>query len=296
MIRPGTPSWDGRFRETYPKASDPRVLIREIGLDRMGAVFAPNKTPEPARARSLLPATAWVLLCLVATANPAGSAKTGSNLSIVTPPAQGFKADDGRDAPKVTVASLLREMTDLEALASRPVPWFKQAAATSYSRESHKGAEAWFDNRDVGQHVRTETNSGRKEHVLADLRGPGTVSRFWSANPDLDAPVRFYFDGETEPRLVMTLPELFLGKSGLFPPAFSYISGTGGTSTSRFPTPRRSRSRSRKKKNPFGFITRSVTGPMRPAPRSRRSTRRAKANGARSSIKPPKRYPILGTP
>lgn len=127
----------------------------------------------------------------------------------------------------VDVPRLLGEMADFEALAVRPDPFYKTASASSYSRESHKGGEAWFDNRDVGQYVRTETNGARTEHVLADLAGPGTVARFWSANPTRKNAVRFYFDGETAPRLELPLENLFLGLAP-FGPELSYVSGTGG--------------------------------------------------------------------
>jgi len=128
----------------------------------------------------------------------------------------------------ITVRTLLSEMVDFETLAGRPRPFFKEAMASSYSRESRKGGEAWFDNKDVGQYVRTEMNAGRKEHVLADLRGPGTITRFWSANPDLTNAVRFYFDGEARPRLELPLSSLFTGRTPPWGPEFSYISGTGG--------------------------------------------------------------------
>jgi D-arabinan exo alpha-(1,3)/(1,5)-arabinofuranosidase (non-reducing end) len=134
-------------------------------------------------------------------------------------------------APRtIAVETLLAEMTDLENLALRPEPFFKQAQASSYDRQSREGrdSDAWFANRDVGQYVRTETNGGRTEHVLADLTGPGTVTRFWSANPDRANIARFYFDGETSPRLELPFRALFLGGDGLFLPDFSYISGTGG--------------------------------------------------------------------
>ena len=42
-------------------------------------------------------------------------------------------------ARAITVESLLAEMVDLGNLAERPEPSFKQATATSYDRESHKG-------------------------------------------------------------------------------------------------------------------------------------------------------------
>ncbi|HOW86242.1 MAG TPA: DUF2961 domain-containing protein [Candidatus Aminicenantes bacterium] len=129
----------------------------------------------------------------------------------------------------VTVETLLREMVDLEGLAARPAPFFKQAQASSYDRESHRGGDSWFANRDAGQYVRTETTGeGRREHVLADLAGPGAVSRFWSANPGRTNVVRFYFDGEAEPRLALPLADLFKGLAAPFGPDFSYVSGTGG--------------------------------------------------------------------
>ena len=62
-------------------------------------------------------------------------------------------------------------------------PW---PAATIAKSHEGRDSDAWFANYDVGQYVRTETNDGRKEHVLADLKGPGTISRFWSANPRYD--------------------------------------------------------------------------------------------------------------
>lgn len=128
----------------------------------------------------------------------------------------------------IGVEDLLLEMVDLENLARRPEPSFKKAMASSYSRESHKGGDAWFDNSDVGQYVRTETNAGRVEHVLADLKGPGAVARFWSANPMRANVARFYFDDESLPRIEVPLSELFGGKTRPFGPEFSYVSGTGG--------------------------------------------------------------------
>jgi hypothetical protein len=131
-------------------------------------------------------------------------------------------------AETIDVRVLLKEMVDFGKLAARPKPYFKQATASSYDRESHKGGDAWFDNKDVGQYVRTETNAGRKEHVIADLTGPGAISRFWSANPWNSNVTRFYFDGETSPRIEVPLEDLFKGTVVPFGPDFSYLSGTGG--------------------------------------------------------------------
>lgn len=128
----------------------------------------------------------------------------------------------------INVRSLLREMVDFENLARQPEPFFKQATASSYDRKSHQGGDAWFANYDVGQYVRTETNNGRNEHVLADLKGPGTITRIWSPNPKNANVTRFYFDGETQPRIEVPLAGLFNGKTKPFGQDFSYISGTGG--------------------------------------------------------------------
>jgi hypothetical protein len=140
----------------------------------------------------------------------------------------GWQGCKRADIQTIDVQTLLAEMTDFENLSRLPDPFFKQAASTSYSRESHKGGKDWFHNLDRGEYIRTETKSGRREHVLLDEQGSGTVSRFWTANPKIANMTRFYFDGEETPRLAVPFYELFTGKTVLFGPEFSYISGTGG--------------------------------------------------------------------
>lgn len=165
--------------------------------------------------RALIPA--MILAALAAAYSAPASAPDGGRPAIARPASE-----------PVTMVRLLGEMTDLENLARVPAPFYTSASASSHDRASAAGGEAWFANRDVGQYVRAETHEGRKEHVLADLRGPGTVTRFWSANPDFDHTIRFYFDGEASPRLALPLKDLFTGQTPPFDPAFSYISGTGG--------------------------------------------------------------------
>lgn len=48
--------------------------------------------------------------------------------------------------------------------------------------------------------------------VMADLKGPGVVNRIWTPTPTLDT-VKFYFDGETKPRIALPFIELFTGKT-----------------------------------------------------------------------------------
>ena len=55
--------------------------------------------------------------------------------------------------------------------------------------------------------------------VIADLEGPGYLSRFWfTGAEDPSHRVRFYFDGEAEPRIDMTIGEFCGGQDPFLPP------------------------------------------------------------------------------
>lgn len=126
----------------------------------------------------------------------------------------------------VTVESLLREYADLGRLGRLAEPWYTTAQASSYDRASvAPGSDSWFGNDDAGQFVRTEVFGGRTEHVMADLRGPGAVVRFWSANPT--GVLRFRFDGEREPRWTVPMAELLTGRHPRLGSPFAYISAQG---------------------------------------------------------------------
>lgn len=59
--------------------------------------------------------------------------------------------------------------------------------------------------------------------VLADLKGPGYVSRFWSTTSDGRKPqVRLFFDGERAPRIDMTYDEFFGGRMPFQSPLAAY--------------------------------------------------------------------------
>ena len=129
----------------------------------------------------------------------------------------------------VTTNSLLREMVDLEALTRRPAPYYKTAQASSYDRRSttteNQTTEGWYANADWGKYLRTEQADGRREYVMADLTGPGAVVRVWSANPA--GTIRFYFDGESEPRIECKTRDLLTGQYGLMAPPFGYAALRG---------------------------------------------------------------------
>ena len=51
--------------------------------------------------------------------------------------------------------------------------------------------------------------------VLADLTGPGVITRIWTPTPTDDL-LEFYFDGEDDPRIQVKFRELFMGTHPAF--------------------------------------------------------------------------------
>lgn len=119
---------------------------------------------------------------------------------------------------KVTFASLLKEMTDLETLTYFPDPAYTTKQFSSYDRNSTDSRALtdnnWFANGDRGQYLRAESRNGAKEYVLMDADGPGAIVRFWSANPVDAGIVRIYLDGEEKPVIEMPLADM-LGGGGM---------------------------------------------------------------------------------
>lgn len=115
-------------------------------------------------------------------------------------------------------------MADLMWLTKLPNPSFTAAQASSYDRASKPGGDM-FANGDAGQFIREETNGGRHEYVMTDLKGPGAVVRIWSANPG--GTIRMYFDGETKPRVEFPMRDLLTGKIEPWGDRFAYMASMG---------------------------------------------------------------------
>lgn len=62
-------------------------------------------------------------------------------------------------------------------------------------------------NNDYNQFVGSSKESGWV--VLGDFKGPGIIDRMWLTGVDAGYPLRFYFDGEKEPRLQGAVDQLF---------------------------------------------------------------------------------------
>ena len=83
-------------------------------------------------------------------------------------------------ADKVTVRSLLAEMTDPDANTYLPAPRYTTRLWSSHDRRTTTpGADGWFANDDHSKFIRSETVDGRTEDVMLDVNGPGAITRFW---------------------------------------------------------------------------------------------------------------------
>ena len=81
---------------------------------------------------------------------------------------------------KISLESLLLEMTNRKTLAEYPSPGYFCKQFSSYDRASvESDQKSWFANWDRSMFVRTETDHGRKEYVLMDAKGPGAIVRMW---------------------------------------------------------------------------------------------------------------------
>ncbi|MSR62020.1 MAG: DUF2961 domain-containing protein [Planctomycetes bacterium] len=128
-------------------------------------------------------------------------------------------------ARRVTVGTLLAEMTDAAALARLPEPTYRSLQASSYNRESvGRDQPGWFADSDGTGFLREETNGGAREWVLMEHDGPGCLTRLWTPffyydfGERVGPNVRVYLDGASEPVLDESLIRLVRGEGSLAPP------------------------------------------------------------------------------
>lgn len=111
---------------------------------------------------------------------------------------------------RVTLASLLGELTDLHALTHIPDPPYVSKEQSSHDTTSDTATPSdpeWYANEDYLLVTDDSTVT------LLELKGPGALTRFWSANPGgqlriyldddpkpiVDAPMQSFLDGAIDP-------------------------------------------------------------------------------------------------
>ena len=115
---------------------------------------------------------------------------------------------------EINISSLLKEMTDRDAVTNFPQMDFRLKQSSSYNRASLSPQDSlgWFNNKDFNSNdkdrnfIRIEENNGKKEWVLMDHEGPGAIVRTWmplknAKKPGTDIIIKFYLDGDTVPAL-----------------------------------------------------------------------------------------------
>lgn len=110
----------------------------------------------------------------------------------------------GQPQQEITLESLLKEMTDREAMTRFPESGYIQKQVSSYDRRSvAPDKEGWFANVDGGGYERLDTIQGRLEKVMFEEKGPGVITRIWMTTKDKYGMMRIYLDGAEEPQIVI---------------------------------------------------------------------------------------------
>jgi hypothetical protein len=128
----------------------------------------------------------------------------------------GLLTASAADAPKLSYVDLVHRITDLEYLATLPMPGDQCAQWSSYDRKSRYDAASdkyinWDANGDGNGVIRREGN----QEVMAEMEGPGCIWRIWSAMPQ-EGHVRLYLDGATAPVVDLPFKGYFDGKNEPF--------------------------------------------------------------------------------
>ncbi len=165
---------------------------------------------------------------------------------------------------EVSVATLLREMVDRDAVTNFPQADFRLKQSSSYNRASVSPEDSvgWFTNHDFNSNdkdqnfIRIEENNGKKEWVLMDHEGPGAIVRTWmplknAKKPGTDIIIKFYLDGDTVPALEGNMLGLLDG-TDLFP--FPLAHKSLRSAVSFFPIPYARSCKVTVTKRPFFFI------------------------------------------
>ncbi len=121
-------------------------------------------------------------------------------------------------AQTVDFGSLLEEMVTRSNLAEVPEPYYTCRQASSYDRGTKEvNGPGWFANMDRSFFIRDETNNGRKEFVLMDADGPGSVVRFWGTwhgprgSTFKNGTLRVYLDGNKQPTIEGPIRDIVSG-------------------------------------------------------------------------------------
>ncbi len=118
----------------------------------------------------------------------------------------------GRFTKQETIlfTDLIRQLSDIDRIAR----------LDTLPPEIVTSADPTGGNDDFNNFLRQGSEPGWM--VMADLTGPGYVSRFWFTGGEPDHGIRMFFDGEKKPRINTTIGEFCGGKAPFLPPLAAY--------------------------------------------------------------------------
>ena len=125
----------------------------------------------------------------------------------------------GCNQPK-GLQELLNEMTERDNLSYFPEQQYKLKQFSSHNPASVSPAtEGWFANEDMSHFLRVEENDGRREFVMFDADGPGTIVRWWMTfYIAQDGIIRLYMDNDSVPSIKGRPDEILSGNALASPP------------------------------------------------------------------------------
>lgn len=134
---------------------------------------------------------------------------------------------------EISVLSLVDDMIDLDRLARLPGDDFVARQESSYDRHSRRPEDgaSWFANDDfvtpsAPNLVRVEPlPGGATRYVLLDAKGPGVVTRLWTATPA--GTLRIFIDDGAIPALEAPMGALLSGEVAPFEPPFAEVTAMG---------------------------------------------------------------------
>jgi hypothetical protein len=129
----------------------------------------------------------------------------------------------------VSYESLLNEITNRDAMTYFPKSNFKLLQFSSYDRHTTEiNDSTWFANMDCNYFIKEEENEGRKESVLMETVGAGSIVRFWiTGNNHGAGTLRIYMDGKDKPVIETKLLD-FISKNKVGYPLSSSVSPRTG--------------------------------------------------------------------
>jgi len=123
---------------------------------------------------------------------------------------------------------LLSEMTDRTSVINYPSPYFTCKQYSSYDQNSvGPDEDGWYANHDASWFIRQEENDGRREFVMLDAKGPGSIVRLWMTFGNEAAytgTIRFYFDGSGSPEIEGSVLDIISGGGLVGEPLSSSVS------------------------------------------------------------------------